>query len=67
MLMRQSGASTDVVNPVYASLEDSSGMLDCLTMRAHLARWRGDEASATQADAVFTQLLADRETNIENV
>ncbi|KAK5114243.1 hypothetical protein LTR85_010308 [Meristemomyces frigidus] len=44
---------------VYASLEDRSGMLECLIMKAQLARWRNDDASVAQADALYMQLLAD--------
>lgn len=45
--------------PVYADLEDLSGLLECYTRKAQLARWRGDEASAAHIDALAGQLLAD--------
>lgn len=47
--------------PVYASLEDFSGHLECLCMKAELARWRDDDASAAHADALYLQLLADKQ------
>jgi len=46
---------------VYARLEDLGGVLDCLVMKARLARCRGDEDSAVQADALYAQVLADQE------
>ncbi|TKA26215.1 hypothetical protein B0A54_16906 [Friedmanniomyces endolithicus] len=45
---------------LYARLDDTSGVLDCLVMKAQLARWRGDEQLAARADAQFAQKLRDR-------
>jgi hypothetical protein len=39
---------------------DLSGMLHCLSIKAHLARWNKDEATATQADEKYMQLMADK-------
>ncbi|KAI7351280.1 hypothetical protein KC320_g5017 [Hortaea werneckii] len=44
---------------VYTSLEDFSGRLECLCMKSQLANWRGDPSSASQADTLYFQLLAD--------
>lgn len=44
---------------VYAGIEDRSGMLECLIMKSQLARWRNDDASVAQADALYVQLIAD--------
>ncbi|KAK5679276.1 APC5 protein [Elasticomyces elasticus] len=50
---------------LYARLEDVSGVLECLVIRSRLARWRGDEACAEQADAQYEQLLAHQEASPE--
>jgi len=42
-------------------------MLECLTMRGELARWRGGETSAAQSDALYMQLLADQQTGENDV
>lgn len=36
-------------------------MLNCLTMKATLARWHNDPLSASKADDMFDQVLADSE------
>ena len=41
-------------------MEDLAGMLDCLVMKARLARACGDESSAELADEMYDQLLADK-------
>ncbi|KAK4540630.1 hypothetical protein LTR36_009061 [Oleoguttula mirabilis] len=57
--MRLAEAQVERSREVYAGLEDRSGMLECLIMRTQLARWRKDDASVAQADALYMQLLAD--------
>ncbi|KAK5740112.1 APC5 protein [Elasticomyces elasticus] len=52
---------------LYARLEDVSGVLECLVIRSRLARWRGDEPCAEQADAQYEQLLAHQEASPELV
>ena len=44
---------------VYGSLEDCSGMLQCMVMQSQLAQWRDDEVAVEQADAMYMRLLAD--------
>ena len=47
---------------VYGSLEDRSGMLQCLVMQSQLAKWREGEGSVAHADALYMSLLADNST-----
>nr|POE62527.1 anaphase-promoting complex subunit 5 [Quercus suber] len=42
----------------YSKLKSLNGVLDCLAMKARIARWRGDEAAAKLADEVSMQHLA---------
>lgn len=43
----------------FGQTEDLSGMLDCLALKSRIASWSGDDSSATQADDMYMQLLAD--------
>ena len=43
----------------FEQTEDLSGMLDCLALKSRIASWSGDDSSATQADDIYMQLLAD--------
>ncbi|KAK4966472.1 APC5 protein [Elasticomyces elasticus] len=52
---------------VYARLEDISGVLECLVITSRLARARGDEPGAEQADAQYEQVLAEQEGSPELV
>ncbi|TKA52299.1 hypothetical protein B0A55_11503 [Friedmanniomyces simplex] len=45
---------------LYVRLEDTSGMLECLVMKARLARWRRDEQLAARADAQYAEVLLDQ-------
>ncbi|KAK1060422.1 APC5 protein [Friedmanniomyces endolithicus] len=51
---------------LYARLEDTSGVLDCLVMKAQLARWRCDEQLAARADAQYAQILRDGHETAES-
>ncbi|KAK0863149.1 APC5 protein [Friedmanniomyces endolithicus] len=51
---------------LYVRLDDTSGVLDCLVMKAQLARWRGDEQLAARADAQYAQILRDRHEAAES-
>lgn len=44
----------------YASVKNFNGVLDCLAMKARLARWRDDDATANLADQMSVQMLAER-------
>ncbi|KAI7126873.1 hypothetical protein KC352_g31927 [Hortaea werneckii] len=57
--MRTAEDYIERAHEVYTSLEDFSGRLECLCMKSRLANWRGDPSSASQADTLYFQLLAD--------
>ncbi|RMY53982.1 hypothetical protein D0865_04965 [Hortaea werneckii] len=57
--MRTAEDYIERAHEVYTSLEDFSGRLECLCMKSQLANWRGDPSSASQADTLYFQLLAD--------
>ena len=47
---------------VFARLDDTIGVLDCLAMKSLLARWRHDESSALQSDALYSQVFTTKDT-----
>ncbi|KAI7496783.1 hypothetical protein KC367_g6434 [Hortaea werneckii] len=57
--MRTAEDYIERAHEVYTSLEDFAGRLACLCMKSQLANWRGDPSSASQADTLYFQLLAD--------
>ncbi|KXT10657.1 hypothetical protein AC579_6348 [Pseudocercospora musae] len=46
---------------MYQRTKDIQGQLDCLLMKSKIASWSEDAASASQADDMYLQLLADKE------
>ncbi|KAI6852525.1 hypothetical protein KC364_g105 [Hortaea werneckii] len=57
--MRTAEDYIERAHEVYTSLEDFSGRIECICMKSQLANWRGDPSSASQADTLYFQLLAD--------
>ncbi|KAK3072740.1 APC5 protein [Teratosphaeriaceae sp. CCFEE 6253] len=58
--IRMAEAGIERGRELYERLEDTGGMLECLVMKARLARFRGDEDSAARSEALFTQVLDQR-------
>ena len=48
-------------NAAYSHLSDHNGMLDSLAMKSLLAKWKGDEHAAAQADGLYAQLVMEKQ------
>lgn len=63
--LRSARDSIERGREAYATIEGFRGMLDCLAMKARLARVSGDNASADQADEIYFQLLEQHDEEIK--
>ncbi|KAK3683200.1 APC5 protein [Vermiconidia calcicola] len=59
--LRTAEAYVDRSFEASGKLGDHPSMQDCLVMKARLAKWHGDESTATQAEEKYEQLLSDME------